>query len=44
GYLEHDERPTYLKPPSKDKNAPMKRKADEGGTSRGGPSKSRKTR
>ncbi|TPX44852.1 hypothetical protein SeLEV6574_g04251 [Synchytrium endobioticum] len=44
GYLEHDERPTYLKPPSKDKNTPMKRKADEGGTSRGGPSKSRKTR
>ncbi|TPX46135.1 hypothetical protein SeLEV6574_g03397 [Synchytrium endobioticum] len=44
GYLEHDERPTYLKPPSKDKNAPMKRKTDEGGTSRGGPSKSRKTR
>ncbi|TPX42742.1 hypothetical protein SeMB42_g05002 [Synchytrium endobioticum] len=44
GYLEHDERPTYLKPPSKDKNAPMKRKADEGGTSRAGPSKSRKTR
>ncbi|TPX54206.1 hypothetical protein SeMB42_g00434 [Synchytrium endobioticum] len=43
GYLEHDERPNYLKPPSKDKNAPMKRKADEGGTSRGGPSKSRKT-
>ncbi|TPX44783.1 hypothetical protein SeLEV6574_g04302 [Synchytrium endobioticum] len=35
GYLEHDERPTYLKPPSKDKNTPMKRKADEGGTSRG---------
>ncbi|TPX45840.1 hypothetical protein SeLEV6574_g03601, partial [Synchytrium endobioticum] len=32
GYLEHDERPTYLKPPSKDKNTPMKRKADEGGT------------
>ncbi|TPX49093.1 hypothetical protein SeLEV6574_g01680 [Synchytrium endobioticum] len=31
GYLEHDERPTYLKPPSKDKNTPMKRKADEGG-------------
>ncbi|TPX53466.1 hypothetical protein SeMB42_g00759 [Synchytrium endobioticum] len=31
GYLEHDERPTYLKPPSKDKNAPMKRKTDEGG-------------
>ncbi|TPX43540.1 hypothetical protein SeLEV6574_g05011 [Synchytrium endobioticum] len=30
GYLEHDERPTYLKPPSKDKNTPMKRKADEG--------------
>ncbi|TPX39504.1 hypothetical protein SeMB42_g06346 [Synchytrium endobioticum] len=29
GYLEHDERPTYLKPPSKDKNTPMKRKADE---------------
>ncbi|TPX41404.1 hypothetical protein SeLEV6574_g06111 [Synchytrium endobioticum] len=26
-----------------DKNAPMKRKADEGGTSRTGPSKSRKT-
>ncbi|TPX53485.1 hypothetical protein SeMB42_g00749 [Synchytrium endobioticum] len=26
-----------------DKNTPMKRKADEGGTSRGGPSKSRKT-
>ncbi|TPX48047.1 hypothetical protein SeLEV6574_g02280 [Synchytrium endobioticum] len=44
GYLEHDERPTYLKPPSKDKNAPMKRKADEGGTSRAGPSKSRRTR
>ncbi|TPX30199.1 hypothetical protein SeMB42_g07956, partial [Synchytrium endobioticum] len=44
GYLEHDERPTYLKPPSKDKNTPMKRKADEGGTSRAGPSKSRKTR
>ncbi|TPX41630.1 hypothetical protein SeMB42_g05496 [Synchytrium endobioticum] len=43
GYLEHDERPAYLKPPSKDKNTPMKRKADEGGTSRGGPSKSRKT-
>ncbi|TPX42230.1 hypothetical protein SeLEV6574_g05698 [Synchytrium endobioticum] len=43
GYLEHDERPTYLKPASKDKSAPMKRKADEGGTSRGGPSKSRKT-
>ncbi|TPX30234.1 hypothetical protein SeMB42_g07950, partial [Synchytrium endobioticum] len=34
GYLEHDERPTYLKPPSKDKNAPMKRKADEGGAMR----------
>ncbi|TPX33045.1 hypothetical protein SeMB42_g07541 [Synchytrium endobioticum] len=32
GYLEHDERPAYLKPPSKDKNTPMKRKADEGGT------------
>ncbi|TPX39070.1 hypothetical protein SeLEV6574_g07435, partial [Synchytrium endobioticum] len=31
-YLEHDERPTYLKPPSRDKNTPMKRKADEGGT------------
>ncbi|TPX52064.1 hypothetical protein SeMB42_g01653 [Synchytrium endobioticum] len=31
GYLEHDERPTYLKPPSKNKNTPMKRKADEGG-------------
>ncbi|TPX40203.1 hypothetical protein SeMB42_g06093, partial [Synchytrium endobioticum] len=31
GYLEHDERPTYLKPPSNDKNTPMKRKADEGG-------------
>ncbi|TPX48920.1 hypothetical protein SeLEV6574_g01757 [Synchytrium endobioticum] len=44
GYLQHDERPTYLKPPSKDKNNPMKRKADEGGISRGGPSKSRKTR
>ncbi|TPX43694.1 hypothetical protein SeLEV6574_g04908 [Synchytrium endobioticum] len=44
GYLEHDERPTYLKPPSKDKNTPMKRKADEGGTSQAGPSKSRKTR
>ncbi|TPX50704.1 hypothetical protein SeLEV6574_g00733 [Synchytrium endobioticum] len=44
GYLEHDERPAYLKPPSKDKNSPMKRRADEGGTSRGGPSKSRKTR
>ncbi|TPX37841.1 hypothetical protein SeLEV6574_g07852 [Synchytrium endobioticum] len=44
GYLEHDERPTYLKPPSKDKNTPMKRKADEGGTSLAGPSKSRKTR
>ncbi|TPX49298.1 hypothetical protein SeLEV6574_g01551 [Synchytrium endobioticum] len=44
GYLEHDERPAYLKPPSKDKNTPMKRKADEGGTSRAGPSKSRKTR
>ncbi|TPX42472.1 hypothetical protein SeLEV6574_g05587 [Synchytrium endobioticum] len=44
GYLEHDERPTYLKPPSKDKNAPMKRRADEGGTSRAGPNKSRKTR
>ncbi|TPX45831.1 hypothetical protein SeLEV6574_g03612 [Synchytrium endobioticum] len=29
---EHDERPTYLKPPSRDKNTPMKRKADEGGT------------
>ncbi|TPX41351.1 hypothetical protein SeLEV6574_g06136 [Synchytrium endobioticum] len=43
GYLEHDERPAYLKPPSKDKNTPMKRKADEGGTSRGGLSKSRKT-
>ncbi|TPX42884.1 hypothetical protein SeLEV6574_g05361 [Synchytrium endobioticum] len=34
---------SYLKPPSKDKNTPMKRKADEGGTSRAGPSKSRKT-
>ncbi|TPX48813.1 hypothetical protein SeLEV6574_g01828 [Synchytrium endobioticum] len=44
GYLEHDERPAYLKPPSKDKDTPMKRKADEGGTSRGGPSKSRRTR
>ncbi|TPX47705.1 hypothetical protein SeLEV6574_g02503 [Synchytrium endobioticum] len=44
GYLVHDERPAYLKPPSKDKNGPMKRKADEGGTSRAGPSKSRKTR
>ncbi|TPX45928.1 hypothetical protein SeLEV6574_g03542 [Synchytrium endobioticum] len=44
GYLEYDERPAYLKPPSKDKNTPMKRKADGGGTSRGGPSKSRKTR
>ncbi|TPX51848.1 hypothetical protein SeLEV6574_g00023 [Synchytrium endobioticum] len=33
GYLEHDERPNYLKPPFKDKNTPMKRKADEGGTS-----------
>ncbi|TPX48448.1 hypothetical protein SeLEV6574_g02016 [Synchytrium endobioticum] len=44
GYLEHDERPAYLKPPSKDKNTPMKRKADEGGTSRAGQSKSRKTR
>ncbi|TPX44455.1 hypothetical protein SeLEV6574_g04496 [Synchytrium endobioticum] len=31
-YLEHDERPAYLKPPSRDKNTPMKRKADEGGT------------
>ncbi|TPX45126.1 hypothetical protein SeLEV6574_g04067, partial [Synchytrium endobioticum] len=31
GYLEYDERPAYLKPPSKDKNTPMKRKADEGG-------------
>ncbi|TPX53478.1 hypothetical protein SeMB42_g00734 [Synchytrium endobioticum] len=31
GHLEHDERPAYLKPPSKDKNTPMKRKADEGG-------------
>ncbi|TPX44353.1 hypothetical protein SeMB42_g04365 [Synchytrium endobioticum] len=41
---EPDERPAYLKPPSKDKKTPMKRKADEGGTSRGGPSKSRKTR
>ncbi|TPX51455.1 hypothetical protein SeLEV6574_g00238 [Synchytrium endobioticum] len=44
GYLIHDERPAYLKPPSKDKNTPMKRKADEDGTSRAGPSKSRKTR
>ncbi|TPX41066.1 hypothetical protein SeMB42_g05745 [Synchytrium endobioticum] len=44
GYLKHDERPPYLKPPSKDKNTPMKRKADEGGTSLAGPSKSRKTR
>ncbi|TPX44457.1 hypothetical protein SeLEV6574_g04498 [Synchytrium endobioticum] len=44
GYLEHDERPTYLKPPSKNKNTPMKWNADEGGTSRGGPRKSRKTR
>ncbi|TPX45664.1 hypothetical protein SeLEV6574_g03740 [Synchytrium endobioticum] len=44
GYLEHDERPAYLKPPSKNKNTPMKRKVDEDGTSRGGPSKSRKTR
>ncbi|TPX50329.1 hypothetical protein SeLEV6574_g00958 [Synchytrium endobioticum] len=44
GYLEHDERPVYLKPPSKDKDTPMKRKADEGGSSRGGPNKSRKTR
>ncbi|TPX41470.1 hypothetical protein SeMB42_g05567 [Synchytrium endobioticum] len=26
GYLEHDERPAYLKPPSKDNHAPMKRK------------------
>ncbi|TPX39571.1 hypothetical protein SeMB42_g06318, partial [Synchytrium endobioticum] len=33
GYLGHDERPTYLKPPSKDKNSPMKREADEGGAS-----------
>ncbi|TPX47788.1 hypothetical protein SeMB42_g03199 [Synchytrium endobioticum] len=31
GYLEHDERPTYLKPPSKNKNTPMKWNADEGG-------------
>ncbi|TPX46689.1 hypothetical protein SeLEV6574_g03093 [Synchytrium endobioticum] len=44
GYLEHDERPVYLKAPSKDKNTPMKRETDEGGTSRAGPSKSRKTR
>ncbi|TPX42781.1 hypothetical protein SeMB42_g04997 [Synchytrium endobioticum] len=44
GYLEHDERPAYLKPPPKDKNTASKRKVDEGGTSRGGPSKSRKTR
>ncbi|TPX39094.1 hypothetical protein SeMB42_g06474 [Synchytrium endobioticum] len=34
GYLKHDERPNYLKPPSKDKNTPMKRKADKGGISR----------
>ncbi|TPX41151.1 hypothetical protein SeLEV6574_g06229 [Synchytrium endobioticum] len=37
GYLEHDERPTYLKPPSRDKNTPMKRKADEGGAMDQGP-------
>ncbi|TPX49676.1 hypothetical protein SeLEV6574_g01322 [Synchytrium endobioticum] len=43
GYLVYDERPAYLKPPSKDKNTPMTRKADEGGTSWGRPSKSRKT-
>ncbi|TPX43896.1 hypothetical protein SeLEV6574_g04824 [Synchytrium endobioticum] len=30
GCLEHDERPAYLKLPSKYKNTPMKRKADEG--------------
>ncbi|TPX41135.1 hypothetical protein SeLEV6574_g06237 [Synchytrium endobioticum] len=35
GYLEHDERPAYLKPPPKDKNTASKRKVDEGGTSRG---------